>query len=363
MSDQDDTAEKSHEPTPRKLEKAREKGEIARSTDLNTAAGYLGLLLAFAMLGPVTVQHLGDGLTAMLDAPARLGRAGDLDTRIVGRLSWAASAATLPIFLFPAVAVLMVILAQRGLIFRGSKLVPKLSRISPIANARNKFGRGGLFEFFKSFTKLVAYSTVLAGFLHMRSPQFLGLLETSSRAGIAVMAGLVVDFLIVVTLCAAAIGLLDFLWQRAEHLRRNRMSDQDLRDENKEAEGDPHLKNRRRQRAQDLALNQMMAAVPKADVVVVNPTHYAVALSWSRMRGDAPKVVAKGVDEIARRIREAAQEAGVPIHSDPPTARAIFETTEVGDEIRPAHYRAVAAAIRFSDRMRKRARSGAGLGR
>jgi flagellar biosynthetic protein FlhB len=116
------------------------------------------------------------------------------------------------------------------------------------------------------------------------------------------------------------------------------------------------MKQERRQRAYDIAMNQMMADIPEADVVIVNPTHYAVALKWDRARGTAPKCVAKGVDEIAAKIREIAAEHGVALHSDPPTARAIHATVEIGDEIRPEHYRAVAAAIRFAEAMRKKAR-------
>jgi flagellar biosynthetic protein FlhB len=134
------------------------------------------------------------------------------------------------------------------------------------------------------------------------------------------------------------------------------MSRKEMLDEFKANEGDPHLKSARRQRAQEVATNRMLTDVAKADVVVVNPTHYAVALRWDRTKRGAPICVAKGVDEIARRIRERAAEHGIPIHRDPPTARAMHASVEIGQEIRPEHYRAVAAAIRFADSMRKRAR-------
>jgi len=155
---------------------------------------------------------------------------------------------------------------------------------------------------------------------------------------------------------ATVIGGIDAIWQHSEHLRKNRMSRKEITDETKNAEGDPHLKQERRQRAMEIAQNQMMADVPKADVIIVNPTHYAVALKWSREKGDAPVCVAKGVDEIARAIRETAIAAGVPIHSDPPTARSLHATTEIGQQIAPDHYQTVAAAIRFAERMRQRAR-------
>ena len=133
-------------------------------------------------------------------------------------------------------------------------------------------------------------------------------------------------------------------------------------DEAKASEGDPHVKQQRRQKGYEIAMNQMLADVPKADVVVVNPTHYAVALKWSRLPGEAPVCVAKGVDEIAAQIREVAMEAGVPIHRDPPTARAIHATVRIGEEIRPEHYQAIAAAIRFAEKMRARMRAQQGRG-
>jgi len=129
-----------------------------------------------------------------------------------------------------------------------------------------------------------------------------------------------------------------------------------VKEEHKQSEGDPHTKQQRRQRGMDLANNRMMIDVPSADVIIVNPTHFAVALKWTREKNKAPECVAKGVDEVAAKIREIASEHGVPIHRDPPTARTIFNTVEIGEEIQPDHYKAVAAAIRISEAMREKAR-------
>ena len=134
------------------------------------------------------------------------------------------------------------------------------------------------------------------------------------------------------------------------------MTHEELKKESKENEGDPELKRNRRDRAQAIAQNKMLQDVPKADVVIVNPTHYSVALQWHREQGGAPVCVAKGTDEIAARIREIAAESGVPIKSDPPTARAIYATVEIGDEIEREHYAAVAAAIHFADTIRAKAK-------
>ena len=134
------------------------------------------------------------------------------------------------------------------------------------------------------------------------------------------------------------------------------MTHKELRDEQKQAEGDPYMKQERQARGRSIATNRMLDSVPDADVVIVNPTHYAVALQWDRSRPEAPRCVAKGVDQIAWRIRERAEEAGVPIHADAPTARALHAAVDLGEEIAPEHYAPVAAAIRFAEAMRQKAR-------
>ena len=236
------------------------------------------------------------------------------------------------------------------------KLQPKLDRISPLANLKNKFGRNGLFEFAKSFVKLCVISLVLGPiFLAYRWPQLMQTMALEATLGATVMLQMSVGFLAAVVGIGALIGIVDFIWQSFEHLRKNRMSHQELKDEAKQTEGDPYFKQERRERGRAIATNRMLADVPEADVVIVNPEHYAVALSWDRNPGSAPVCVAKGTDHIALRIREIATEAGVPLHRDPPTARALHATTELGEQIAPEHYRAVAAAIRFAETMRRKA--------
>ncbi|MGJ8626846.1 MAG: EscU/YscU/HrcU family type III secretion system export apparatus switch protein [Sulfitobacter sp.] len=358
MSGSDDETEKTFDATPQKLLEARKKGEIAKSTDLMTSAGYAGLLAAFLLTGANGFREMGTALMIMIDqssdlAPFILNM--PISSSLGGLVSQVVFA-ILPLFTFPAVAVILAIFAQRALVFAPSKLSPKLSRISPISNAKNKFGRGGLFEFFKSFTKLCIYSICVAFFVRAHLPEMITALETSPHLVLSLMAELCLAFLFVIVLVSGAIGGIDALWQHFEHLRKNKMSRKEIMDETKNAEGDPHQKQERRQRAMSVAQNQMMADVPKADVIVVNPTHYAVALKWSRSPGEAPVCVAKGIDEIARAIRESAMTAGVPIHSDPPTARSLYSTASIGDQIPPEHYRAVAAAIRFAEDMRKKAK-------
>ena len=276
----------------------------------------------------------------------------------VGGILMALVIPILPIFILPFGAVLLSILAQRALVFAPSKLEPKMSKISIISNAKNKFGRAGLFEFLKSFVKLVLYSICLGVYLSYRLPEMIASSGTGAFSVVAMLAQLGMEFLIIALLLALPVGVVDAVFQHAEHIRKNMMSRQEIQDEVKDSEGDPHVKGQRRQKGQQIAMGQMMADVPKADVVIVNPTHYAVALQWSREKGSAPKCVAKGVDEVAAAIRRVANEHAVPIHSDPPTARALHATIEIGEEIMEEHYAPVAAAIRFAEAMRQRAKGG-----
>jgi flagellar biosynthesis protein FlhB len=357
MSGEDDDDSKEHEPSQKRIDDARARGEIPRSADLLTGASYAGLLLGAVLAGGFALRRAGQAGAALLDqadslAPQAL-RAGP------AALVALTGAFGLPFVIFlalPGVAVLLVLAIQRGMIFTPAKLMPKVSRINPLANARQKFGLDGMVEFAKSSGKLVLVSVLLAIFLGGRGSRILSSMQMSPGQAIALLLDLMVRFLLLVTLIAVTLGGGDYLWQMMRHRSRNRMSRKEVMDEAKESDGDPHAKAQRRQRGQEIALNQMLADVAKADVIVVNPTHYAVALKWNRASRQAPVCVAKGVDAVAARIRERAAEHGIPVHSDPPTARAIHAAVDIGQQIRPEHYRAVAAAIRFSEHMRKQAR-------
>ncbi|MEP1332012.1 MAG: flagellar type III secretion system protein FlhB [Lentilitoribacter sp.] len=352
----DDDTQKSFEPSQKKLDDARKKGEIARSSDLQTAAAYFGLVAAFFFAGPQIISNLGTALAALIMQSATLSKSffSDGGQATLGSFSRVIGLALLPLFSIPAIAVILTIIVQRGFTFVPSKLQLKLDRISPLANAKNKYGKNGLFEFFKSFTKLLIYSVCLFVFLKSKLPILIATIGTSSSTVTVLLGRFCLEFLIIIVLIASIIGCIDAFWQHSEHHRKNMMSRKEIVDESKESEGDPHLKQARQQRAQAIAMSQMMSDIPDADVVVVNPTHYAVALKWSRLPGAAPICVAKGVDEVAYQIRRVANETGVPIHSDPPTARTLHSIVQIGAEIPPDLYAGVAAAIRFSEKMKLR---------
>lgn len=357
--DKDDSGEKSHEASQQKIDKSRKKGDIARSPDVSAAAGYLGLFVALTFVG---MQGLGHSAAVLAQVFA------NADTLSHSLLSTGGSAlaasmfgqalsSLAPIFLLPFAAALLISLAQRIFVVAPDKIKPKASRISPMQGIKNKFGTKGIVEFLKTVTKMVLVATGVYLYLRAKKDEILGVVRAEPAEVVRMLGDILINMVLLVLSIAMLIALVDFMWQKYHHLQKLRMSHKELQDESKESEGDPHMKGKRRQRAQEIATNQMLHDVPRADVVVVNPTHYAVALEWARTPGTAPVVIAKGVDDVARRIREVASESGVPIHSDPPTARALHATVEIGHEIDPEHYRAIAAAIRFATEMRAKAKA------
>jgi flagellar biosynthesis protein FlhB len=349
--------ERSLEPTARKLEQARRRGEVPQSRDVTTFGLYVGLLVALAGFAGRMALDLGGSLLPFLEQPDQL-----LALQTPGALIGLTAGASLdvladiaPLLLLPALGVVLALIAQQAFVFAGERLHPKWSRLSVIGNARQRFGPKGLVEFAKTLLKLLAVTVVVALVVWSSIDQILVLAR--SDAGVLGPSLLEMTERILLPLLAltAVIAAADYIWQRFDHLKRQRMSHQELKEEQKHTEVDPHLKQSRRERAVAIATNRMLRDVPTADVVVTNPTHYAVALRWDRARvGAAPHCVAKGADEIALRIRQIAQEHGVVAFEDRPLARSLYDLVEIGEEIRVEHYRAVAAALNYAGRQRDR---------
>ncbi|MCF6272395.1 MAG: EscU/YscU/HrcU family type III secretion system export apparatus switch protein [Rhodobacteraceae bacterium] len=356
--EKDESGEKTHEASQQKIEKSRKKGDIARSPDVSAAAAYLGLYLAFTFVG-LSGVGVGAGVLAQVFANADTLSRQFLSTggsQLAASLFGQSIQVLIPIFLLPFLAVLLVSLAQRIFVVAPDKVKPKGNRISPLQGIKNKFGVKGIVEFLKTVAKMVLVSTGSYFYLAAKKDEILGIVRGEPWEVVTMLGEILSAMVLMVMIIAMSIALVDFMWQKYHHLQKLRMTHKEVKDESKESEGDPHMKSQRRARAQEIATNQMLHDVPRADVVVVNPTHYAVALEWARTPGTAPVVIAKGVDDVARRIREVAGESGVPIHSDPPTARALHATVKIGHEIDTDHYRAIAAAIRFATEMRAKAK-------
>ncbi len=346
--------DKSFEPTPSRLERARREGDVAISRELNGAAAYLGLYLAIAAGVAVSAPQIALALAALQARPEDFSPAFD-----PGALRSAVLAAAIPALIFlagPAAGAAASLIVQQSVVFAAQKIKPKLSRLSPIANAKHKFGPDGLMEFARAGAVLVF---VFAGLGWVWAGRFEELPGAAYTHGHSVGALVAVEIALFVGALAAftlAIGLMDVLWVRARRRQRLMMTLEEIKRDAKESEGDPYFKSARRERAKAVATNRMLADVPKASVVVVNPEHYAVALKWEGPKSGPPVCVAKGVDKMAAKIRELAAANGVPIRRDPPTARAVYAAVELGQEIRREHFAAIAAAIHFAETVRKKAK-------
>ena len=350
MSSQAQDNEKSHNPTEKKILDARKRGEIVRSNDVTTAASYMGYWIGFTLFGTTWIYSIGNNLLLFFDRPVEISQIIISSSSQAVLLLFLHTLAP-PLaawFILPAAFILLSLFSQRGIVFTSNKIFPKFSRISIISNIKNKFGQSGLFEFFKSFLKLSLYCLVLGLFIYVNLNIIIGIIYLSPSQITTVIMSLSLDLLLLISTISIALAFIDYLWQYFDFMRKNRMSHKELQDEQKEAEGDPHFKAQRRRRAQEIATNRMLLDVPHADVIIVNPTHYAVALKWDSSQSAAPICIAKGKDEIARIIREKAYEFNIPICSDPPTARAIFSTIDIGKEIHQDLYGPVAIAIRFA---------------
>lgn len=355
MSQDSDSGEKQHDATQKRLDDSRKRGEAPRSNDLTSALSLGGLYLSFLMFGAGAITNFGQISQQIWGAAGKNAvKLFSASPKVLGDQIFLTLVHILPVFLLPMTGAMVAVIGQGSFGFTLANLAPKLKRVSPFASMKTKFGPKGLLTFLKSLLKAALVAVLLSYFLRQYAQEIIASMYQAVPNSSILMMRMSLDFLGLVVLISVVFGLVDFLWQVLQHKKKNMMSRKEIQDETKESDGDPHVKAQRRQRGQDMAMNQMLLDVPGADVIIVNPTHYAVALRWNKSKKTAPILVAKGVDDIAAKIREIAQKAQVPLQSDPPTARLIYASVGLGEPVRPEHYRAVAAAIRFAEAMRKR---------
>lgn len=347
MAESEDRTESA---TARRLQRARDEGQVPVSRELAGLAGLGAAALVLALPGPGLARHTAVLLRAFLAHAADMSAGAGLHLAAQATLVAAA-----PMALAILVAGSLAVLLQSGFAFRTAALLPDLARISPLAGASRLLGADNLVELLKALVK-----TGLLGFGIWRvlGANWPGLvLALDAPAG--QLAGMILDdirqLLIWLLAIQGGIALLDLFWVRLRHAQGLRMSRQELRDESRETEGDPHIKARLRRLRQTRMRRRMLAAVPKATLVVTNPTHYAVALAYRSGQSGAPVVLAKGVDEMAARIRAMAEAHHIPLVRNPPLARALF-MVEVDAEIPAQHFQAVAELIAYVWRLRPRAR-------
>ena len=347
MAENDDDSQKTEEPTHKRLTDSRNRGEVAQSREVANWFMLFSAAVAVALFAPFSAEKFVSATYQFLEQPHQFQinpaslRQLFLD---IGFTVGLAIAAPIGLFMVAAVSSSLV---QYGLLFAPEKIKPKLSKISPLAGAKRMFSPRSLTELLKgllkiSFVAAIAFVVILPVF------DKLALLPTMTLpVTLDILHNSMVRMLAGVVSVVTALALLDFFYQVYEHRKKLRMTQQEVRDEMRQSEGDPHIKARLRQIRTERARQRMMQAVPEADVVITNPTHYAIALKYDHDEMDAPKVVAKGVDEVARRIRERADEYEIPLFENPPLARALYSAVDLNDYIKPEHYQAVAEIIAF----------------
>jgi len=336
-------------PTQRRLDEARRKGRSAASAELPQAAALIGATLGFAVGLPLALPSL----IATLRAPFGEALALDAWPTLAARLFTDAMLLLLAVMLPAALLALGAGLVQTGFLVSAEPLKPQWNRISPLAGLKRIVSLDALVGHLRVLVKVavLAGATWLA--LAPLYPQLGEMAHWSPAALMAATGRAALRLLLALSVALAAIAALDVLYQRLRFAQRQRMTRTELREEMRQSEGDPKIKGRLRQIRMERARRRMLAAVPKADVVITNPTHYAVALAYQADRMGAPRVVAKGVDLLAARIREAAARHEIPLVANPPLARALY-SVELEREIPPEHYRAVAEIIAFVWRLKGR---------
>ena len=351
MADSD--ADKTEEPTGRKLQEARDQGQVARSQEVNNVLMILALTIAVVVFGGGVARDIVNMTLPFIESPDKIptdiGHLTTIGWKLLGMIL-VAGAAPLVLALFAA---FFSGYLQFGLIFSGEQLAPSLDKISPLAGLKRIFSMRSLSEFLKGLLKLVIVGSIVYTVITPSVGQLHKLIGMEIVQLLGVITDLLHRLLFTVFSAMVVIALLDLLYQRYEHTKKLRMSRQEIKDEMRESEGDPMVKGRLRQLRMERARKRMMAEVPKADVVVTNPTHYAVALKYDAQMA-SPKVVAKGVDKVAQKIREIAAENNVPVVENPPLARGLYAAVDIDQEITPEFYKAVAEVIGYIYRMKRR---------
>jgi flagellar biosynthetic protein FlhB len=352
MADGQDDNERSEDPTQKRLDEALERGDVAKSQEVNAwfvIAGATLILMAFSARMTSGLTTTLRGLLANAGAIRVDGR-GFLGT--LDKLGIEIIAATAIPLLLLALAALGSNLVQHRLVWSVEPIKPKLSKISPAAGFRRLFSKQALANFLKGLAKLGLVGTIMVMLLWPERFRLDNLVGADPAAVLRIVLSLSLKVLGAVVAVLALVAAADYLFQYRQWYERQKMSVRELKEEFRQTEGDPAIKGKIRQIRQTRMRKRMMAAVPQASVVITNPTHYAVALKYDRGM-NAPTCLAKGTDLIARRIREVAREHDIPIIENPPLARALHATVELDEEIPPEHYQAVAEVIGYVMRLNR----------
>ncbi|MCF3932475.1 flagellar biosynthesis protein FlhB [Acuticoccus sp. M5D2P5] len=348
MSDRPDASERTEEPTPKKIEDALQKGQTPFSREAPTFASLLGLLVVLSITASDQTRIFVSSLSGIFGNAATLDLSNGPDATALFLHVYRASAIfVLPIVILLAIFGVIAALAQSPPRIVAERIRPKLERISIVAGAKRIFGSQGVAEFLRSLFKFTVVGAIAISLLMSEIPMVVRAVFVDPTLLPAQILSIAVRLLAVV--CTATIVLVatDLVWTRFKWRRDLKMTRREVKDELKQSEGDPILKARIRSAQKDRSRRRMLTAVPQATVVIANPTHFAVALAYERGAGGAPRLVAKGVDLVALKIREIATAAEIPVVDNPPLARALYYAVEVDRSIPEDFYRAVAEVLYF----------------
>lgn len=353
----EDLGERTEDPTERRIRQAREKGQVARSADLS-AAIVLSASVVMCMLLVEFMLRSSMKLMRFSLSEEALGERGGSGS-IVPQLIVSMSEIVRIVGPFMVVVVLVSFVGavtQVGWHITPEGLAPKWGRLNPLSGVKNVMGKKALVKGGIDLMKFALIAVVVVWIVRGQHREVLALANLDLLSGVMRSAEMVRDLALWVLAVLIVLAAIDFKYQRWQHSRELRMTKQEVKEERRESEGDMEMKGRRLRFARQIAMQRLAASVPKADVVVTNPTHYAVALKYDESSGmKAPRVIAKGADYLALKIRYLASSNGVPIVERPPLARALYNDVPVGKEIHPQHYEAVAEVLAYVYRLEQTA--------
>jgi flagellar biosynthetic protein FlhB len=347
MSDEHDSASKTEEPSSRKLQQARDKGEVVKTPDLAALASLSGAAAVLALGGGWLSRNLMQTMTPFLASPDSMSLDNNGGVQIMRAAVMAAAPVMGAVILTGCAAGVAGNLIQTGFMFSPERLSFDFSKLSLASGFKRIFGLDGFVQFLKSLVKVTLTGLLAWWVLTPHMAQLEGLASMDPVTLMVFSADVLRRLVFAVAAFLLVIAGADWFWQRQRFMKRMRMTKEELKEDFKQSEGDPHIKARQKQLRNERARRRMIQAVPEATVVVMNPTHYAVALKYDTNEAPAPLCVAKGMDSLALKIRAVAEAHGVPVIEDPPLARALYATVDVDEVIPPAHYEAVAKIIGF----------------
>ncbi len=353
MAENNDSQEKSEEPTAKRLDKAREEGQVPRSRELTTSAVLLGATLSLYLLG----GFFADKISGIFIVNFQFDRATAFDTdQLLVQLGLSIKESF--VGLIPIFSVLMVLafispIALGGWLLSAKSLAPKFSRINPLSGLKRMFSMKSVIELLKALGKVAVVMTVAILLLYFHQGEIISLSNENITYGLAHAVQLMIFAALVLSASTLIIAIIDVPFQIWENKKQLKMSLQEVKDELKDSEGKPEVKNRIRQLQRDLANNRMLSQVPEADVIITNPTHFSVALKYDPETMKTPVIVAKGVDFMAMKIREIANAHDVELVPAPVLTRALYYTTEVDDEVPHGLFLAVAQVLAYIFQLRQ----------